>query len=176
MSANPDEQHQRQIRARIDACQSELGNLEAEQQRLAGRYSTLKGRIDALREELQPSRCQADQFDQWSADAALGEKRGGRGSRPLLAADQWEFVVREMWAEELVPYQVSPFHDDGWQPQVMGNTFAKVQLTRQDGSDVGDLLLRHFRIGPAEYRILEVIEHDGNRAITRCQVQRASNC
>jgi len=75
MSANPDEQHQRQIQARIDACQSELGNLEAEQQRLADRYSTLKGRIDALREELQPSRCQVDQFDQWSADAALAEKR-----------------------------------------------------------------------------------------------------
>ena len=84
MSANPDEQHQRQIQARIDACQGELSNLEAEQQRLAGRYSTLKARIEALREDLQPSRCQAEPFDQWSADAALGEKHGvGRDRDPL---------------------------------------------------------------------------------------------
>jgi predicted nuclease with TOPRIM domain len=78
MSANPDEQHQRQIQARIDACQNELHHLEGEQQRLADRYSTLRARIDALREELQPSHCQAEPFDQWSADAALAEKRGGR--------------------------------------------------------------------------------------------------
>lgn len=76
MSANTDEQHQRQIQARIDACQSELDHLQADQQRLADRYTTLRARIDALREELQPSHCQAEPFDQWSADEALAAKGG----------------------------------------------------------------------------------------------------
>lgn len=93
---------------------------------------------------------------------------------PLMPTDEWRFLISEMQTEELAPSMPSPFWEDGWQPQLFGKTFAVAQVTRRDGSDVGDLQGRHFRIGQQELRILRVLEQEGNCAVVRCQVRHVS--
>jgi hypothetical protein len=86
-----------------------------------------------------------------------------------LSPHEWEFTLQQIETEELVPCKQSPLFEDGWQPQILGNTFAIVRLHRKDGSDVGSILNQHFQVEHLRYRILRVLESEGPSALVRCQ-------
>lgn len=98
----------------------------------------------------------------------------------LLTADQWEFLVGKINTEvEYIDLGVPRIAASGpnwfstteWGETQITRTFAEVQLTRRDRTDIGELLYRHFRIGKDEFRILRVLEREGHCAVVRCQMR-----